>query len=46
MCRMTIETNMRAEEVVLFRADQIPGPDDETKGRPDAQTIIIEILGP
>ncbi|MCC8950222.1 site-specific integrase [Bradyrhizobium sp. Arg62] len=43
MCRTVIETGMRAEELILFRADQLPDPDDEKTVKPDAHTIGVEI---
>ncbi len=40
MCRMVIETAMRAEEVILFRADQLPNPDSID---PSEQAVFIPI---
>lgn len=43
MCRSAVETGMRAEEVVMFRADQLPNPNNKDRNKPDAQSISIKI---
>lgn len=44
MCRMAIETGMRAEEIIMLRADEIPDPFSATEVRPGKQSLSLEIM--
>lgn len=44
MCRTIIETGLRAEELLMMRANQIPDPNDYSRVKPDAFTVGVEIL--
>ena len=43
MCRMVLETNMRAEEVLLFRADQLQKALSESRSRSDRHGVFVSI---